>query len=45
MENHRSGVHMTSYGDNPELADFFRVLSLSLDKQGVSYISTLEGRR
>jgi hypothetical protein len=45
MENHGSGVDMKSYNENPKLAEFFKVISLSLDKQGVSYISTMESRR
>lgn len=30
--------------DHPSLASFFRVLSLSLDRRGQAYVSTLEAR-
>jgi hypothetical protein len=40
-----SGVLMTSYEENPKLKDFFKVLSLSLDRKGLPYISTMEARK
>ncbi|KAG2439450.1 hypothetical protein HXX76_004805 [Chlamydomonas incerta] len=45
MENHGMGLSMTALVENPELGKFFKVLSLSLDKSGAAYISTLEGRK
>lgn len=36
---------MTALVENPDLGKFFKVLSLSLDKSGAAYISTLEGRK
>lgn len=44
MENHAHGLLMTAYEENPRLKDFFKVLSLSLDKAGLPYISTIEAR-
>ncbi|GFR43452.1 hypothetical protein Agub_g4535 [Astrephomene gubernaculifera] len=44
MENHQSGLSMSAVLENPALGRFFKVLSLSLDKSGVAYVSTLEGR-
>ena len=35
---------MTAYEENPALKAFFSVLSLSLDKGGLPYISTVEAR-
>eukprot|EP00882_Tetradesmus_deserticola_P012072 GHRQ01012787.1.p1 GENE.GHRQ01012787.1~~GHRQ01012787.1.p1 ORF type:complete len:335 (+),score=143.27 GHRQ01012787.1:127-1131(+) len=47
MENHMHGVLMTSYEEpqNKRLKDFFKVLSLSLARDGLPYISTMEARR
>ena len=36
---------MKEYNGSRALQDFFKVVSLSVDKGEVSYISTLEGRR
>eukprot|EP00878_Enallax_costatus_P002549 GHUV01002731.1.p1 GENE.GHUV01002731.1~~GHUV01002731.1.p1 ORF type:complete len:355 (+),score=97.23 GHUV01002731.1:235-1299(+) len=46
FENHMHGVLMTSYEEpeNRRLKDFFKVLSLSLAKDGLPYISTMEAR-
>ncbi len=35
---------MSAFLENPPLGKFWKVLSLSLDKQGAAYISTMEGR-
>lgn len=47
MENHMHGVLMTSYEEpaNRRLKDFFKVLSLSLARDGLPYISTMEARK
>lgn len=45
MENHEGGVSMRGYDENPHLHEFFKVLSLSLDKSGDPYISTVEARK
>jgi hypothetical protein len=37
-----SGLATGVFNDTPALRTFFKILSLSLDKQGVPYISTLE---
>lgn len=44
MENHVAGLSMSAFLENPALGKFWKVLSLSLDKQGAAYISTMEGR-
>jgi len=44
MENHQKGLAMSAYKENPALEDFFKVLSLSIDKSGNPYVSTLEAR-
>jgi hypothetical protein len=36
---------MRAYKENRALEDFFNVLSLSLDRNGVSYISTMEAKK
>jgi hypothetical protein len=36
---------MTAFEDNPSLKDFFKVLSLSLDRKGQPYVSTVEARK
>jgi hypothetical protein len=42
-----AGVLMTSYEEpqNKRLKDFFKVLSLSLARDGLPYISTMEARK
>ncbi|KAI8471106.1 MAG: hypothetical protein J3K34DRAFT_244588 [Monoraphidium minutum] len=45
MENHMHGVVMPSYEENPRFKEFFKVLSLSLDRKGLPYISTMEARK
>ncbi|CAL5230063.1 g13515 [Coccomyxa viridis] len=45
MENHGRGLGMKEYNGSKALQDFFKVVSLSVDKGDVTYISTLEGRR
>jgi hypothetical protein len=45
MENHMHGVLPQAYEENPKFKDFFKVLSLSLDRKGLPYISTLEARK
>jgi hypothetical protein len=42
-----AGVLMTSYEEpqNRRLKDFFKVLSLSLARDGLPYISTMEARK
>lgn len=37
-----AGVLMQAYEENPRLKKFFKVLSLSIDKKGLPYISTME---
>jgi len=45
MENHAKGLSMTAYKENHKLEAFFKVISLSIDKSGNPYISTLEARK
>ncbi|KAK9823907.1 hypothetical protein WJX72_006292 [[Myrmecia] bisecta] len=45
MENHAEGVSFAAYDENPHLKDFFKVLSLSVDRLGGVYISTMEARK
>lgn len=45
MENHMNGLSMVAYNDNPRLKDFFKVISLSPDKNDDVYVSTMEGRK
>lgn len=45
MENHMNGLSMVSYQENRPLRDFFKVLSLSLDKDGAPYVSTMEAHQ
>ncbi|KAL3132824.1 hypothetical protein ABBQ38_006749 [Trebouxia sp. C0009 RCD-2024] len=45
MENHSNGVRWSSYGENPLLQDFFKVLSLSADRDERIYISTIEAHK
>jgi hypothetical protein len=40
-----AGVLTTAFEENKRLADFFKVLSLSLDKKGLPYISTMEAHK
>ena len=39
------GLGMKEYNSSQGLQDFFKVVSLSVDKGDVTYISTLEGRK
>ena len=39
------GLGMKEYNSSQALQDFFKVVSLSVDKGDVTYISTLEGRK
>ena len=40
-----AGVRWSSYGENPHLRDFFKVLSLSADRDERIYISTIEAHK
>ena len=44
MENHSSGVALDVWQASAKLMAFFRVVSYSVDRQGVKYVSTVEGR-
>ena len=44
-ENHVHGIAYDDIIDNPDLRDFFKVLTFSLDKQGKGYVSTMEARK
>ena len=45
MENHGKGLSVSGYKDNPRLSSFFNILSLSIDKSGKPYVSTLESKK
>ncbi|CAK0784110.1 hypothetical protein CVIRNUC_007313 [Coccomyxa viridis] len=45
MENHGKGLGMKKFNGSRALQDFFKVVSLSIDKRNVPYISTLESRK
>lgn len=40
-----AGVRWSSYGENPHLQDFFKVLSLNADRDQRIYISTIEAHK
>lgn len=40
-----AGLAISVFNATPSLNEFFKVLSLSLDKKGVPYISTLEAQK
>eukprot|EP00798_Chlamydomonas_sp_ICE-L_P016022 gene16022-22160_t len=42
MENHMKGLSLSSYTADKKLSAFFNVISLSVDKSGEPYVSTLE---
>jgi len=44
MENHAFGLSYETYTANSGLQEFFAVTSLSLDRQGAPYVSTIEAR-
>jgi hypothetical protein len=44
-ENHVHGITYADFIDNPALAEFFDVLTMSVDKRGKQYISTMEAKR
>lgn len=43
MQNHGQGLPWSAFDENPSLAAFFNVLSLSIDKKDKVYVSTMEG--
>eukprot|EP00879_Flechtneria_rotunda_P026138 GHRR01027844.1.p2 GENE.GHRR01027844.1~~GHRR01027844.1.p2 ORF type:complete len:105 (-),score=37.59 GHRR01027844.1:701-1015(-) len=45
MENHHYGLLMTSFENSQPLRDFFKVLSLSLARDGLPYVSTMEAHK
>ncbi len=44
-ENHVHGITYGDFIDNPKLAGFFDMLTMSVDKRGKYYISTMEAKR
>jgi gamma-glutamyl hydrolase len=44
MENHANGVYYRSFKENKKLQEFFKVLSLSIDRGDRVYVSTMEAR-
>ena len=45
LSNGVTGVRWSSYGENPHLREFFKVLSLSADRDERIYISTIEAHK
>ncbi|BDA45120.1 Gamma-glutamyl hydrolase [Coccomyxa sp. Obi] len=45
FENHGKGLAVSAYNGNQQLKDFFVVTSLSSDRKGAEYISTMEARK
>jgi len=45
MENHVSGISLEAWEKNTKLAQFFDVVTYSLDRNGRKYVSTVEGRK
>ncbi|KDD74766.1 hypothetical protein H632_c1088p1, partial [Helicosporidium sp. ATCC 50920] len=45
MENHENGVAWTAVDENPGLKDMFDVLTLSVDRGGRIYVSTMEAKK
>lgn len=42
MNNHGCGIKPDHFDETPELTSFFKVLSTNEDRQGVSFVSTIE---
>lgn len=45
MENHENGISPEVFLSNPYLSDMFQILSLSWDRDGSSYVSTMEAHK
>ncbi|KAI7836202.1 hypothetical protein COHA_009927 [Chlorella ohadii] len=45
MENHAHGLAWTAVEENPRMKEFFDVLSLSVDRVGQVYVSTMEAKK
>ena len=43
--NHRWGLYIKSFDSNEKLKDFFNLLALSVDKQGVPFAAAVEGMK
>ena len=44
-ENHVHGITYSDFIDNPRLAEFFDMLTMSVDTRGKYYVSTMEAKR
>jgi len=44
MENHEHGFSPAVFREIPQLAEIFNVLTTSVDRQGVEYVSTIEAK-
>ena len=44
-ENHVHGITYGDFIDNPRLAEFFDMLTMSVDRRGTHYVSTMEAKR
>ncbi|CAI5472388.1 unnamed protein product, partial [Closterium sp. Yama58-4] len=45
MENHQDGTTVHRFLSNSKLRDFFFVLTTSFDKNGLEYVTTVQGKR
>ncbi|GAB4816247.1 hypothetical protein N2152v2_003293 [Parachlorella kessleri] len=45
MQNHAHGLAWTAIADNPKLLDLFKVLTLSVDRGGRVYVSSMEAKK
>jgi len=44
MENHEHGFNPDVFRENPQLAETFNILTTSIDRKGVEYVSTIEAK-
>lgn len=45
MENHEHGIAPAAWNENPLLAEEMEILTVSLDRKGKEYVSTVEGKK
>lgn len=45
MENHESGLSVRAFDESKSLQDFFNVISVTEDRDGAFYVSTMEARK
>jgi gamma-glutamyl hydrolase len=45
MNNHHYGIYPEHFDTTPALSDFYNILSLNKDRQGVAFVSTMEAKK